>query len=87
MVLAGLLFGGPVGLALGVAVYRRPRARTGALNVCGLILTVPSLALYALLLALLGLSVGFQTRSQPLSCSLRPPRSYSLSSPQGSIGA
>ena len=54
VVLAGLLVGGVVGLALGVAVYRRPRARAWALNVCGLILTVPSLAMYALLLALLG---------------------------------
>ena len=54
VVLAGLLLGGIAGLALGIAVYRRPRARAGALNVCGLILTVPSLAMYALLLALLG---------------------------------
>ena len=54
VVLAGLAVGAVVGLALGVAVYRRPRARTWALNVCGLILTVPSLAMYALLLALLG---------------------------------
>jgi osmoprotectant transport system permease protein len=44
-------------LALGVTVYRRPRLRAWALNVCGLILTVPSLAMYALLLALLG-SIG-----------------------------
>ena len=54
MVLAGLAVGAAVGLALGVAVYRRQRARAWALNVCGLILTVPSLAMYALLLALLG---------------------------------
>ena len=54
VVLAGLLVGAAAGLALGVAVYRRPRPRAGVLNVCGLILTVPSLAMYALLLALLG---------------------------------
>jgi osmoprotectant transport system permease protein len=54
IVLAGLLIGSAVGLALGLAVYRHPRARASALNVCGLILTIPSLAMYALLLALLG---------------------------------
>jgi osmoprotectant transport system permease protein len=54
VVLAGLLVGAAAGLALGVAVYRRPRPRAWVLNVCGLILTVPSLAMYALLLALLG---------------------------------
>jgi osmoprotectant transport system permease protein len=54
VVLVGLLAGTVAGLALGVAVYRRPRPRAWVLNVCGLILTVPSLAMYALLLALLG---------------------------------
>jgi osmoprotectant transport system permease protein len=54
VVLAGLVIGTAVGLAIGVAVHRNPRARAWALNVCGLILTVPSLAMYALLLALLG---------------------------------
>jgi len=53
-VLAGLLIGSVVGLALGMTVHRRPRARTITINACGLILTVPSLAMYALLLALLG---------------------------------
>lgn len=57
VVLVALAAGALVGLALGVAVYRRPRLRGWALNVCGLILTVPSLAMYALLLALLG-SIG-----------------------------
>ncbi len=57
MVLVALLVGAAVGMALGIAVYRRPRARAWALNACGLILTVPSLAMYALLLALLG-SIG-----------------------------
>ncbi|WP_433279904.1 ABC transporter permease [Pseudonocardia xinjiangensis] len=54
VVLAGLLVGSVVGLALGMAVHRTPRARSAAVHVCGLILTVPSLAMYALLLALLG---------------------------------
>jgi len=57
VVLVALLIGATAGMALGVAVHRRPRARAWALNVCGLILTVPSLAMYALLLALLG-SIG-----------------------------
>ena len=57
VVLVALLVGAVIGLALGVTVYRRPRLRAWALNVCGLILTVPSLAMYALLLALLG-SIG-----------------------------
>ena len=57
VVLVALLVGALIGLALGVVVYRRPRLRAWALNVCGLILTVPSLAMYALLLALLG-SIG-----------------------------
>jgi osmoprotectant transport system permease protein len=38
-----------------VLVHRRPRLRAATLNVCGVILTVPSLAMYALLLALLGM--------------------------------
>ena len=57
VVLVALLVGALIGLALGVVVYRRSRLRAWALNVCGLILTVPSLAMYALLLALLG-SIG-----------------------------
>jgi len=57
VVLAALAVGSAIGLALGLAVYRTPRARAAALNTCGLILTVPSLAMYALLLALLG-SIG-----------------------------
>lgn len=54
VVLAGLFVGAVFGLALGVAVHRRPRACAAALNLCGVILTVPSLAMYALLLAVLG---------------------------------
>lgn len=55
IVLVGLLVGTVVGLSLGVLVHRRPRLRAATLNVCGVILTVPSLAMYALLLALLGM--------------------------------
>lgn len=55
VVLVGLLVGTVVGLSLGVLVHRQPRLRAATLNVCGVILTVPSLAMYALLLALLGM--------------------------------
>jgi osmoprotectant transport system permease protein len=55
VVLAALLVGTVVGLSTGVLVHRRPRWRAAALTVCGVILTVPSLAMYALLLALLGM--------------------------------
>ncbi len=54
VVLVGLLIGGVVGIALGITVYQRPHLRSAALNVCGVILTIPSLAMYALLLTLLG---------------------------------
>jgi osmoprotectant transport system permease protein len=54
VVLAGLVAGSVIGLAVGIAVHRSPRGRAAALSVCGVILTIPSLAMYALLLALLG---------------------------------
>ncbi len=54
VVLVGLLIGGVIGIALGITVYQRPHLRNAVLNVCGVILTVPSLAMYALLLSLLG---------------------------------
>jgi len=52
----GLLACG-VGISLGVASSRSPRASTLLLNVTGLIQTVPSIALLALMIPLLG--VGF----------------------------
>jgi len=52
--LAGLL-GSIIGISTGVAVYRAPRASQIVLRVCGVLLTVPSLALYVLLLSVLGL--------------------------------
>lgn len=44
-----------VGVGLGVLTYRRPRERTIALGVAGVILTIPSLALFVLLVPLFGL--------------------------------
>lgn len=44
-----------LGVALGVLGYRQPRLRGLILGTAGLIMTIPSLALYALLVGLLGL--------------------------------
>ncbi|QKW35535.1 ABC transporter permease [Actinomadura sp. NAK00032] len=47
-----------VGIGLGVAVEGRPRARGLALGVAGTMLTVPSLALFGLLIPLFGLGLA-----------------------------
>lgn len=44
-----------LGLALGVWAYRTPALRAAILGTTGLILTIPSLALYALLVGVIGL--------------------------------
>jgi len=44
-----------IAVSLGVAVYRRPRAASFALGVAGVFLTIPSFALFGLLIAPLGL--------------------------------
>ena len=54
LVIAALALGTVIGVALGVAVARRPRARALALGTTGLILTVPSFALFTLLFGLIG---------------------------------
>jgi len=54
LVLAALAIGTVVGLTLGVLVARRPRARALVLGTSGLILTVPSFALFTLLFGLIG---------------------------------
>jgi osmoprotectant transport system permease protein len=55
VVLLATLLGAAVGTSAGIAVYRAPRASEVVLKACGVLLTVPSLALYVLLLGLLGL--------------------------------
>ncbi len=55
VVLLATLLGSIVGITTGVAVYRVPRASALAIRVCGILLTIPSLAMYVLLLGLLGL--------------------------------
>ena len=54
IVLQALAIGTVVGLTLGVLVARRPRARGVVLAIAGLILTVPSFALFSLLFGVIG---------------------------------
>lgn len=55
LVALAVLLGGIVGVSTGVAVYRSPRASQLALRVCGVLLTIPSLAMYVLLISVIGL--------------------------------
>lgn len=55
VVVLAVLLGGVIGVSLGVAVYRVPRASQIALRICGVLLTIPSLAMYVLLLSVIGL--------------------------------
>ncbi|MEC3979056.1 ABC transporter permease [Amycolatopsis sp. H20-H5] len=55
VVLVATLLGAIIGTTAGIAVYRAPRASEVVLKACGVFLTVPSLALYVLLLGVLGL--------------------------------
>lgn len=55
VVLLATLLGSIVGVCLGVAVYKRPRASTIAIKTTGVLLTIPSLAMYVLLISLIGL--------------------------------
>jgi osmoprotectant transport system permease protein len=55
VVAISISLGTVLGLALGVWAYRKPRVRTAILGTTGLILTIPSLALYALLVGVIGL--------------------------------
>ncbi len=54
LVLAALAIGTVVGLTLGILVARRPKARALVLGTSGLILTVPSFALFTLLFGVIG---------------------------------
>ena len=55
VVLLATLLGSIVGIGTGIAVYRRPRASAMAIKACGVLLTIPSLAMYVLLIGLIGL--------------------------------
>lgn len=54
LVLEALVLGTLLGVTIGVLVARRPAARAVALGTAGLILTVPSFALFSLLLGVIG---------------------------------
>lgn len=58
--LAALAVGLAVSIPLGIAVSRRPRLAELTLTVAGIIQTIPSLALLALMLMLLGGEIGFE---------------------------
>jgi len=55
---AALLLGTVIGVALGIVGFWQRRLRGPILGTAGLILTIPSLALYALLVGLLGLGTA-----------------------------
>ncbi len=55
LVLTALALAVPVAVALGVVVARRPRLSAAAIGAAGVLFTVPSLALFGLLVAPLGL--------------------------------
>jgi len=54
LVLAALAIGTAIGVGLGIVVARRPKARALVLGTTGLLLTVPSFALFTLLFGLIG---------------------------------
>ncbi len=56
---SALAIGIAVSVPLGIAASRHPRLRSGALAVAGLIQTVPSMALLALMVPVLGGMIGF----------------------------
>jgi len=58
LVALALLLAVPPAVALGVAAARRPRLAALAVGTAGVIFTIPSLALFALLVAPLGLGSG-----------------------------
>ena len=55
VVLLATLLGTFVGVSIGIAVYMRPRASALAIKASGVLLTIPSLALYVLLISMIGL--------------------------------
>lgn len=52
VVVLGLLLSSLIGVSLGMLTYRHPTARALALNTTAIILTIPSLALFAILLTM-----------------------------------
>lgn len=58
LVLVALVIATLIGLALGALTYERPRAAAAVLGITGVFLTIPSIALFGLLIPVLGL--GFR---------------------------
>ncbi|HEY0889230.1 MAG TPA: ABC transporter permease [Nocardioides sp.] len=58
LVLISVLLAGAVSLGLVAATERLPRARSAMLSISGTLLTIPSFALFALLIPILGLGVA-----------------------------
>ena len=61
LVLSAMAIAAVVGVALGIATYRSTRASTIALNICGVFLTIPSFALFAMLIGIPVLGLGFRS--------------------------
>lgn len=55
VVLVAMVIATALGITLGVSTYRRPRAAKAVLTVTGVFLTIPSFALFGLLIPILGL--------------------------------
>ena len=66
VVLVSLLIATVIGVSLGVLTYRRPAAAQAVLAVASAILTMPSFALFGLLIPVLGL--GYTPTVVALSC-------------------
>ena len=66
VVLVSLLIATFIGVTLGVLTYRRPAAAQAVLAVASAVLTVPSFALFGLLIPILGL--GYKPTVVALSC-------------------
>ncbi len=61
LVLAAMAIATVIGVALGVATYRSARASAATLNICGVFLTIPSVALYTMLIGIPVLGIGFRS--------------------------
>jgi osmoprotectant transport system permease protein len=61
LVLAAMAVAAVIGIVLGIATYRSTRASTVVLNVCGVFLTIPSLALFSMLIGIPALGLGFRS--------------------------
>jgi osmoprotectant transport system permease protein len=61
LVLSAMAIATVIGIGLGVATYRSTRASAITLSVCGVFLTIPSFALFTMLIGIPVLGVGFRS--------------------------